>query len=61
MFYSLEDENRQRAGQGPVVVDVPRESIRQQAQAQAEEARAAEAAAEEEEPPLAAAGGKGKR
>lgn len=28
MFYSLEDENRQRAGHGPVVVDVPRESIR---------------------------------
>ena len=28
MFYSLEDESRQRSGQGPVVVDVPRESIR---------------------------------
>lgn len=27
MFYSLEDENRQRAGQPPVVVSVPRESI----------------------------------
>lgn len=68
MFYSLEDENRQRAGQGPVVVDVPRESIRQQAaqaQADAEEARAAaerEKEEAEEAPPLqAAAGGKGKR
>jgi acyl dehydratase len=27
LFYSLDDENRQRAGQGPVVVNVPRESI----------------------------------
>ena len=27
LFYSLEDENRQRAGQSPVVVEVPRESI----------------------------------
>lgn len=27
LFYSLEDETRQRAGQGPVVVNVPRESI----------------------------------
>lgn len=27
MFYSLEDENRQRAGQPPIVVNVPRESI----------------------------------
>lgn len=27
MFYSLEDENRQRAGQSPVVVNVSRESI----------------------------------
>lgn len=64
MFYSLEDENRQRAGQGPVVVDVPRESIRQQAaqaQAASEEARASQAAEDEEEPPLVAAGGKGKR
>jgi acyl dehydratase len=28
LFYSLEDENRQRSGQAPLVVDVPRESIR---------------------------------
>lgn len=27
LFYSLEDENRQRAGQSPVVVQVPRESL----------------------------------
>lgn len=27
MFYSLEDENRQRSGQAPIVVEVPRESI----------------------------------
>jgi acyl dehydratase len=27
LFYSLEDENRQRSGQSPVVVEVPRESI----------------------------------
>jgi len=30
MFYSLEDENRQRAGQSPIVVNVPRESLIQQ-------------------------------
>jgi acyl dehydratase len=33
LFYSLEDENRQRAGQSPVVVNVPRESLIQQAAA----------------------------
>ncbi len=27
LFYSMEDENRQRAGQAPIVVEVPRESI----------------------------------
>ena len=27
LFYSLEDENRQRAGQPPVVVNVPRENL----------------------------------
>jgi acyl dehydratase len=27
LFYSLEDENRQRAGQPPIVVNVPRESL----------------------------------
>jgi acyl dehydratase len=43
LFYSLEDENRQRAGQSPVVVNVPRESLIQQAAApQAETARPAE-------------------
>src|SRR3954468_6183520 len=33
LFYSLEDENRQRAGQSPVVVTVARESLLQQAAA----------------------------
>ncbi|HVE83142.1 MAG TPA: MaoC/PaaZ C-terminal domain-containing protein [Myxococcales bacterium] len=42
LFYSLEDENRQRAGQSPVVVNVPRESLIQQASAPAESARPAE-------------------
>jgi acyl dehydratase len=27
LFYSLEDENRQRAGQPPIIVEAPRESI----------------------------------
>jgi hypothetical protein len=27
LFFSLEDENRQRAGQPPIVVNVPRESL----------------------------------
>jgi acyl dehydratase len=27
LFYSLEDENRQRAGHAPIVVEVPRESL----------------------------------
>jgi len=27
LFYSLEDENRQRSGQAPIVVEVPRESL----------------------------------
>ena len=29
LFYSLEDENRQRSGQAPIVVEVPRESLLQ--------------------------------
>ncbi len=29
LFYSMEDENRQRSGQAPIVVEVPRESILQ--------------------------------
>jgi acyl dehydratase len=31
LFYSQEDENRQRAGEGPIVVSVPRESLLQAA------------------------------
>ncbi len=38
MFYSLEDENRQRAGQTPVIVNVPRESLIQQVAQPAQEA-----------------------
>ncbi|PTL76117.1 MaoC family dehydratase [Vitiosangium sp. GDMCC 1.1324] len=37
LFYSLEDENRQRAGQSPIVVEVPRESLLQASAAQAGE------------------------
>lgn len=65
MFYSLEDENRQRAGHGPVVVDVPRESIRSPAPAappQADEDAHETEDAEAPEPELkAASGGKKKR
>jgi acyl dehydratase len=43
LFYSLEDENRQRAGQSPVVVNVPRESLIQQAAASSEPPRPSEA------------------
>ena len=44
LFYSLEDENRQRAGQSPVVVNVPKESLIQQAaSAPVESARPSEA------------------
>ena len=35
LFFSLEDENRQRAGQSPIVVEVPRESLLQSSAAQA--------------------------
>ncbi|KFE66443.1 MaoC family dehydratase [Hyalangium minutum] len=43
LFYSLEDENRQRAGQAPIVVEVPRESILdQQSGGQAEGSEAEE-------------------
>jgi acyl dehydratase len=42
LFFSLEDENRQRAGQAPIVVEVPRESILT-ATASATPAEAAEA------------------
>jgi acyl dehydratase len=41
LFYSLEDENRQRAGQPPITVNVPRESLLLQAAAAAAEAKAA--------------------
>src|SRR3954469_336611 len=47
LFYSLEDENRQRAGQSPIVVHVPRESLlAQQAAAAASPATATAASPE---------------
>ena len=45
LFYSLEDENRQRSGQSPIVVDVPRESL---LQAQAAAPASSEGADEDE-------------
>ncbi len=47
MFYSLEDENRQRAGQPPIVMNVQRENIQQVA---AEAARAAPESAAKKAP-----------
>jgi acyl dehydratase len=38
LFYSLEDENRQRSGQSPLIVEVPRESIHDAAASNGEEA-----------------------
>ncbi len=52
LFYSLEDENRQRAGQAPIVVEVPRESLLQASAAQAS------AGGEEEERMAASLSGK---
>ncbi len=46
LFYSLEDENRQRAGQAPIIVEGPRESILdQQPSGQAEGSEAEETGA----------------
>ena len=42
LFYSLEDENRQRSGQAPLVVDVPRESLRAPPSAEGHAASGAE-------------------
>ena len=53
LFYSLEDENRQRAGQAPIVVEVPRESILT-ATATASASEAAQAGGEEDEQTAAA-------
>jgi acyl dehydratase len=53
LFYSLEDENRQRAGQSPIVVDVPRESL-----LQASATPSTEAAEEDEERRAASMSGK---
>lgn len=51
MFYSLEDENRQRAGQAPIVVNVARESLVQQvSQPQAESPRQPEPPAKKAPP-----------
>lgn len=40
LFYSLEDENRQRSGQAPIVVHVPRETIKAPSEAPAPAAAA---------------------
>lgn len=53
LFYSLEDENRQRAGQSPIVVEVPRESL-----LQASATPAAEAPEEDEDRRAASMSGK---
>ncbi|MFL5357193.1 MaoC family dehydratase [Archangium sp.] len=53
LFFSLEDENRQRAGQAPIVVEVPRESL-----LQASAAPAAEGTDEDEERRAASMSGK---
>ena len=51
LFYSLEDENRQRAGQAPIVVKVPRESLLPGRRTPAAEATAAESAQGRQQPP----------
>lgn len=50
LFYSLEDENRQRSGQAPIVVHVPRETIK----APAEQPAAAPSKKDEKKKPAAA-------
>jgi acyl dehydratase len=52
LFFSLEDENRQRSGQAPIVVDVPRESLLNAS------AAAAEGSEEDEERRAASMAGK---
>ena len=54
LFFSLEDENRQRAGQSPIVVEVPRESLLQTSAA----AQAAEDTEEDDERRAASMSGK---
>ncbi|RKH52846.1 MaoC family dehydratase [Corallococcus llansteffanensis] len=51
LFFSLEDENRQRSGQSPIVVEVPRESlvVPAPASASSEAASSAPTAPEEED------------
>lgn len=54
LFYSLEDEMRQRSGQSPIVVSVPRESILDQSsasQAEAQKGSGAEAAKKQQPAP----------
>ncbi|HEX8437048.1 MaoC family dehydratase [Archangium sp.] len=53
LFFSLEDENRQRSGQAPIVVDVPRESL-----LNASAAAAAEGSEDDEERRSASLAGK---
>jgi acyl dehydratase len=54
LFFSLEDENRQRAGQSPIVVEVPRESLLQTSAA----AQASEDTEEDDERRAASMSGK---
>jgi acyl dehydratase len=59
LFYSLDDENRQRSGQPPIVINVPRESLLHQVPTQAQTPAREEASAEEEEEePPASSGAK---
>jgi acyl dehydratase len=46
LFYSIEDENRQRAGQAPIVVNVPRQSLIAQAPSPAHTPAATEPSAD---------------
>ncbi len=50
LFYSLEDENRQRAGQTPIIVNVPRESLVSQVAAPTEPEPRREAASAKKVP-----------
>ena len=50
LFYSMEDENRQRAGQAPIVVNVPRQSLIAQPPPPSPTPAASEPAAEEPKP-----------
>src|SRR5215831_17457296 len=54
LFYSMEDENRQRAGQAPIVVNVPRQSLIAQPSGPASAATEPPAAEPPAHPPVGA-------